>query len=184
MIGGRFDSEFAAFLRTLKQKNDIVEVVRSYVAVDRKGGNYWACCPFHHEKTPSFAINEAEQFYHCFGCQESGDVIKFVQEIESTDFMGAVRILAARVKMTVPESNFDTEEAARKKKKRDAMAKILLDSARFYLSNLYGGDQKADPYLQYISNRGLAPTTVKKFGAAISRSVSLPKAFLPLLDEI
>ena len=72
MIGGRFDSEFSSFLRTLKQKNDIVEVVRSYVAVDRKGGNYWACCPFHHEKTPSFAINEGEQFYHCFGCQESG----------------------------------------------------------------------------------------------------------------
>ena len=168
MIGGKFDSEFAAFLRTLKQKNDIVEVVRSYVAVDRKGGNYWACCPFHHEKTPSFAINEGEQFYHCFGCQESGDVIKFVQEIESTDFMGAVRILAARAKMTVPESNFDTEEAARKKKKRDAMAKILLDSARFYLSNLYGGDEKADPFLQYISNRGLAPTTVKKFGLGAS----------------
>ena len=168
MIGGKFDSEFAAFLRALKQKNDIVEVVRSYVAVDRKGGNYWACCPFHHEKTPSFAINEGEQFYHCFGCQESGDVIKFVQEIESTDFMGAVRILAARAKMTVPESNFDTEEAARKKKKRDAMAKILLDSARFYLSNLYGGDEKADPFLQYISNRGLAPTTVKKFGLGAS----------------
>ena len=168
MIGGKFDSEFAAFLRTLKQKNDIVEVARSYVAVDRKGGNYWACCPFHHEKTPSFAINEGEQFYHCFGCQESGDVIKFVQEIESTDFMGAVRILAARAKMTVPESNFDTEEAARKKKKRDAMAKILLDSARFYLSNLYGGDEKADPFLQYISNRGLAPTTVKKFGLGAS----------------
>jgi len=168
VIGGRFDSEFSSFLRTLKQKNDIVEVVRSYVAVDRKGGNYWACCPFHHEKTPSFAINEGEQFYHCFGCQESGDVIKFVQEIESTDFMGAVRILASRVKMTVPESNFDTEEAARKKKKRDAMAKILLDSARFYLGNLYSGDAKADPYLQYISNRGLAPTTVKKFGLGAS----------------
>lgn len=168
MIGGKFDSEFAAFLRTLKQKNDIVEVVRSYVAVDRKGGNYWACCPFHHEKTPSFAVDEGEQFYHCFGCQESGDVIKFVQEIESTDFMGAVTILAARAKMTVPESNFDTEEAAKKKKKRDAMAKILLDSAKFYLSNLYGGDKRADPYLQYISNRGLAPTTVKKFGLGAS----------------
>ena len=99
MSGGRgFESEFASFLRDLKQRNDIVEVIRSYVAVDRKGGNYWACCPFHHEKTPSFAVNEGEQFYHCFGCQESGDVIKFVQEIESTDFMGAVRILAARAK--------------------------------------------------------------------------------------
>ena len=176
MIGGKFDSEFSVFLRALKQKNDIVEVIRSYVPVDRKGGNYWACCPFHHEKTPSFAVNEGEQFYHCFGCQESGDVIKFVQEIESTDFMGAVRILAARVKMTVPESNFDSEEAALKKKKRDNMAKILLDTARFYLSNLYSGDKRADAYLQYIQGRGLSPTTVKRFGLGASLDYkSLPE---------
>ena len=177
MIGGKFDSEFAAFLRALKQKSDIVEVIRSYVPLDRKGGNYWACCPFHHEKTPSFAVNEGEQFYHCFGCQESGDVIKFVQEIESTDFMGAVRILAARAKMTVPESNFDTEEAAKKKKKRDAMAQILRDTARFYLNNLYSGDERADKYLQYIHDRGLAPTTVKKFGLGASLDYnSLPQS--------
>ncbi len=177
MSGGReFDSEFALFLRALKQRSDIVEVIRSYVAVDKKGGNYWACCPFHHEKTPSFAVNEGEQFYHCFGCQESGDVIKFVQEIESTDFMGAVRILAARAKMTVPESNFDTEESLRKKKKRDAMSKILLDAARFYLSNLYSGDERAEAHLQYISKRGLSPTTVKKFGLGASLDFnSLPE---------
>lgn len=169
MSGGRgFDSEFSTFLRALKQRSDIVEVIRSYVALDRKGGNYWACCPFHHEKTPSFSVSEGEQFYHCFGCQESGDVIKFVQEIESTDFMGAVRILAARAKMTVPESNLDTEESLRKKKKRDAMSKILLDSARFYLSNLYSGDERAEAHLQYIAKRGLAPTTVKKFGLGAS----------------
>ena len=90
------------FMQELKQKNDIAEVIGSYVALDKKGGNYWACCPFHHEKTPSFAVNESEQFYHCFGCGASGDVVKFVQEIESTDFMGAVRILAARAKIPVP----------------------------------------------------------------------------------
>ena len=174
--GRNFDSEFAAFLRELKARNDIVEVIRSYVSVDRKGGNYWACCPFHHEKTPSFAVNEADQFYHCFGCQESGDVIKFVQEIESTDFMGAVRILAARAKLTVPENNFDTEEAARKKKKRDNMSKILLDTARFYLGNLYSGDERAEVHLQYISGRGLAPSTVKKFGLGASLDFySLPE---------
>ena len=176
MISGKFDNEFSVFLTTLKQRSDIVEVISSYVAVDRKGGNYWACCPFHHEKTPSFAVNEGEQFYHCFGCKESGDVIKFVQEIESTDFMGAVRILAARAKLTVPESNYDTEEAARKKKKRDTMAQILRDSARFYLSNLYSGDTRADAYLQYILGRGLAPTTVKKFGLGASLDYhSLPE---------
>lgn len=166
MSGGKgFDPEF---MRALKQKNDIIEVLRGYVALDRKGGNYWACCPFHHEKTPSFAVNESEQFYHCFGCGVSGDVVRFVQEIESTDFMGAVRILAARAKMTVPESNFDTEKSLQMKKKRDNMAKIMLDSARFYLSNLYGGDDRAQAHLGYISRRGLAPTTVKKFGLGAS----------------
>ncbi len=173
---GKFDNEFATFLRALKQKNDIVEVIGSYVALDRKGGSHWACCPFHHEKTPSFAVNEGEQFYHCFGCQESGDVIKFVQEIESTDFMGAVRILAARAKMTVPENNYDGEEAAKRKKKRDSMVQIMRDTARFYLNNLYSGDERADKFLQYIQNRELAPTTIKKFGLGASLDYdSLPR---------
>ena len=158
----------AEFLRELRQKNDIVEVVRSYVALDRKGGNHWACCPFHHERTPSFAVNEVDQFYHCFGCGVSGDVLRFVQEIESTDFIGAVRILAARAKMEVPEGNFDSERALEMKKKRDALAKIMLESARFYLSNLYSGDERAAAHLQYIARRGLSPTTIKKFGLGAS----------------
>lgn len=176
MSVGKLNDEFINFLRELKQKNDIVEVIGNYVALDRKGGNYWACCPFHHERTPSFAVNEGEQYYHCFGCQESGDVIKFVQEIESTDFMGAVQILAARAKMTVPENGYDSEEAAKRKKKRDTMVQIMRDTARFYLSNLYSGDARADKYLQYIQNRSLAPTTVKKFGLGASLDyTSLPK---------
>ncbi|MBQ9728984.1 MAG: DNA primase [Clostridia bacterium] len=156
------------FMQELKQKNDIVEVIQSYVALDKKGGTHWACCPFHHERTPSFAVNQAEQFYHCFGCGVSGDVIRFVREIESTDFMGAVRILAARAKLEVPESNFDTEKAAQMKKKRDTMAAIMLDSARFYLSNLYSGEPAAEIHLQYIRDRKLSPTTVKKFGLGAS----------------
>ena len=156
------------FMQELKFKNNIVEVIGSYTSLDRKGNTHWACCPFHHEKTASFAVNESEQFYHCFGCGVSGDVVKFVQEIESTDFMGAVRILAARVKMTVPESDIDTEQVALAKKKRDQMSAIMLDSAKFYLSNLYSGDKRADEHLQYISNRKLAPTTVKKFGLGAS----------------
>ena len=166
MSGGKgIDAEF---LRALKQKNDIVEVVRSYVALDRKGGNHWACCPFHHERTPSFSVSENDQFYHCFGCGVSGDVVRFVQEIESTDFIGAVRILAARAKMEVPEGNFDSERSLQQKKKRDALAKIMLESARFYLSNLYSGDNRAQAHLEYIASRNLAPTTVKKFGLGAS----------------
>ncbi len=156
------------FMQELKQKNEIVEVIGGYVSLDKKGNTHWACCPFHHERTPSFAVNQADQFYHCFGCGVSGDVVKFVQEIESTDFHGAVRILAARAKMQVPESNFDSEKAVEMKKKRDNMAKILLDSARFYLSNLYSGDRRAEAHLQYIQNRKMTPTTVKKFGLGAS----------------
>ena len=173
MIRKGFDR---AFLDELKQKNDLVDVISAYVALDRKGGTHWACCPFHHERTPSFAVNQAEQFYHCFGCGVSGDVIKFVQEIESTDYIGAIRILAGRAKMEVPESNFDSEKALETKKKRDTLAKIMLESARFYLSNLYSGDSRADAHLQYIHNRKLSPTTVKKFGLGASLDFfTLPK---------
>lgn len=160
-----FDSRF---MQELKQKNEIVDVISGYVSLDKKGNTHWACCPFHHERTPSFAVNQAEQFYHCFGCGVSGDVVKFVQEIESTDFMGAVRILASRAKMQVPESNFDTEKSVELKKKRDEMAAIMLDCARFYLSNLYSGDKRAEAHLQYIQNRKMSPTTVKKFGLGAS----------------
>lgn len=161
-------ADFDRFMQELKAKNDIAEVIGSYVALDRKGGNHWACCPFHHERTPSFAVNQSEQFYHCFGCGESGDVVKFVKEIESTDFMGAVRILAARAKMEVPENNMDTEEALLKKKKRDAMASILLETARFYRANLFSGDERADAHLQYIADRKMLPSTVKQFGIGAS----------------
>ena len=90
------------FLSQLKSKNDIVEVIGSYVTLERKGSNYWACCPFHHEKTPSFSVNSLDQYYHCFGCGASGDVITFIREIESVDFIDAVRILAERAKLSMP----------------------------------------------------------------------------------
>ena len=167
-MSSNYKSIDARFMEELKQKNDIVDVISGYASLDRKGNTHWACCPFHHERTPSFAVNQGEQFYHCFGCGVSGDVVKFVKEIENTDFIGAVRILASRAKMEVPENNFDSEKAQEDKKKRDAMAKIMLDTARFYLSNLYSGDSRAEAHLQYISNRKLSPSTVKKFGLGAS----------------
>ena len=95
-------ADFNDFIRILKEKNDIVDVIGSYVKLERRGYQYWACCPFHHEKTPSFAINAADKYYHCFGCHVSGDVITFIKEYENVDFMQAVQILAARVGLEVP----------------------------------------------------------------------------------
>ena len=100
------------FLRNLKEKVNIVEVAESYISLEKRGGSYWACCPFHHEKTPSFAINEANQYYHCFGCGASGDVIKFVCEMESVDFIEGVKMLADRVKIPMPKQEDDNGRTA------------------------------------------------------------------------
>ncbi|MDE7379678.1 MAG: DNA primase, partial [Clostridia bacterium] len=165
------------FLRTLKEKVNIVEVAESYVTLEKRGASYWACCPFHHEKTPSFAINEAGQFYHCFGCGESGDVIRFVSEMESLDFMGAVKMLADRAKLPVPESGGDDRKTAEMKRKRDVLLKILNDCAHFYLDNLNSGN--ADAHINYILQRKIPSNMVRTFGLGASLNFTdLPKFLL------
>lgn len=167
----------AEFLAQLKSKTDIVEVIGSYVTLERKGSNYWACCPFHHEKTPSFSVNSLDQYYHCFGCGASGDVITFIREIESVDFIDAVKILAERAKISMPDVNFDSEKTLEQKRKRDQILKILNECAHFYLKNLNSG--KADAHIQYILDRKLSSSTVRKFGLGASLDFrSLPEFLL------
>ena len=158
---------FPEFLRELKAKTDLVELIGSYVKLERKGYNYWACCPFHHEKTPSFSVNAGAEFYHCFGCGVSGDAITFIKEYENVDFMQAVQILAARAKMEVPVfDGRDAEESAEKKKKKDRLLALMKDAARFYLNNLYSG--RAGAHLNYLKKRGISPSTMKRFGMGAS----------------
>ena len=154
------------FLAQLKSKIDLVELVGSYVPLERKGGNWWGRCPFHHEKTPSFTVNADNQFYHCFGCGASGDAITFIREIESVDFMDAVKMLAERAKIPMPELNFDSEQILEQKKKRDNLLKILRTTAHFYLDNLNSG--KADAHIQYILDRKISASVVRKFGLGAS----------------
>lgn len=154
------------FLAQLKSKIDLVELVGSYVPLERKGGNWWGRCPFHHEKTPSFTVNADNQFYHCFGCGASGDAITFIREMESVDFMDAVKMLAERAKIPMPELNFDSEQILEQKKKRDNLLKILRTTAHFYLDNLNSG--KADAHIQYILDRKISASVVRKFGLGAS----------------
>lgn len=171
------EGEYAEFLKTLKTKCDLVEVISSYVKVERRGANYWACCPFHHEKTPSFSINAPDRYYHCFGCGASGDVIRFVQEYENVEFPQAVEILAKRAGLEVPANDDRSgERTAELKRKKDNYLKIMRLSARFYLNNLYSG--KAEKYLEYLSNRKLSPSTVKKFGLGASFDFTSLPSFL------
>lgn len=148
------------FIMQLKEKCDIVSTISKYVPLNKKGKTYWGCCPFHFEKTPSFAVNEVEQFYHCFGCGESGDVIKFVEKMESLDFMGAVKQLAKSVGMEVPEWTGD-EEVLKKQKVKDKLYNVCDEVMALYEANLkLPVAQKARDYL---AKRGLNDEIIKKF---------------------
>ena len=93
-------ADFNKFVEEVKAKNDIVGVINRYVPLEKKGKTYWGRCPFHTEKTPSFAVNETGQFYHCFGCKAGGDVIKFISEIDSLNYMDSLAFLAERANKT------------------------------------------------------------------------------------
>ena len=156
------------FIEELKSKNNIVDVVSRYCNLQRKGSsNYWACCPLpgHTEKTPSFTVNEPGPFYHCFGCGKGGDVIKFIQEVETVDFMDAVKILAERVKMPIPEIDTKSEEEAQKaRNKKERLFSLMRETALFYAKNL----PKADDMLEYLARRGFDESAVRKFGMGAS----------------
>ena len=131
------DSEF---LNELKRKNDLVGVASNYIQTTQRSDGFWAVCPFHNDKNPSMKLNE-EGFYHCFGCHESGDVIKFVQKMENLDFMDAVKFLAERSGMSLPE--FQTSKQEQQNKQQKARVLLALDFAyKHYMENLYGKDAK------------------------------------------
>ena len=97
------------FMDELVARNDIVDVVNSFVPLISKGGSYWGCCPFHSEKTPSFHVLPDKQIYYCFGCKKGGGVVNFIMDIENLPFPDAVRFLAKRAGMEVPEEEGDRE---------------------------------------------------------------------------
>ena len=147
-----------AFLQELVERNDIVDVVGSYVRLTkRSGSNQFGLCPFHSEKTPSFSVSPDKQIYHCFGCGKGGGVINFIMEIESLTFPEAVEFLAKRVGMTMPE-----QEDNRETKKRRRMLELNRDAAKFFYSCLSGPN--GGPALDYMAKREITPATAKRFG--------------------
>ncbi len=155
------------FIDELKAKNDIVSVVSRYVTLERKGRTFWGRCPFHGEKTPSFAVNENDQFYHCFGCHVGGDVVKFVQEIESIDFMDAINLLAEWAHMEVPKLNpTDNIAIEKKKKQKERLQNLMRDAAVYYNKNL--ALDVAKPAKDYLVKRHVNSAVATKFGLGYS----------------
>ncbi len=148
------------FLDELNDRLDIVDVVSAYVPLTKKGANHWGLCPFHHEKTPSFSVNESKQIFHCFGCGKGGGAIRFVMEMESLSFPDAVRKLAEQAGMTVPE-----EDAAdgRWRERRKRILELNREAARFYRETLSKPEGAA--VAAYIRDkRRISPKFSARFG--------------------
>ncbi len=165
------------FIEQLKIKNDIVDVISAYTSLERRGGSYWACCPLpgHMEKTASFAVNPVGQFFKCFGCGRGGNVINFIMEIENLSFAEAVKFLADRAGLEMPQEKFfDKEKSDEKRRQKEAVLAILKDTAHFYVDNLK--KPQAQKYLDYLASRGLDSKIIRKFGIGVSLDfTSLPK---------
>jgi len=147
------------FLDELISRNDIVDVVGSYVSLTkRSGNNMFGLCPFHNEKTPSFSVSSDKQIYHCFGCGKGGGVINFIMEIEGLSFPDAVEFLAKRAGIPVPDN--DTPEEVRNRRTR--ILNLNRDAARFFYSNLSQPAGKSA--VEYIARRGINKEMVTKFG--------------------
>ncbi|MEF9852717.1 MAG: DNA primase [Hydrogenoanaerobacterium sp.] len=150
------------FISELKLNSDIETVLSSYVSLKHAGRNVVGLCPFHNEKTPSFTVYPATQSFYCFGCGAGGDVISFIKRIENLEYIDAIKLLAEKAGMAMPEDGFD--DGAAKLKTR--ILEINRQTARFYNSCLMSPQGKKA--LDYLLERGLSPQTIRHFGLGYS----------------
>lgn len=150
-----------SFLDELVARSDIVDVVGSYVALTKKGANYFGLCPFHNEKTGSFSVSPDKQIYHCFGCKKGGGVISFIMEEENLSFPDAVRFLAKRANLPVPE-----EEQGESSRLRARLLELNRDAARFYYELLH--DKRGEACAEYLNQRRITRRTAVNFGLGAS----------------
>jgi len=150
------------FKEALKQQADIVRIVGDYVKLKKAGAqNFAGLCPFHAEKTPSFSVHATRQFYHCFGCGESGDVFAFIQKVENITFPEAVRLLAQKLDVPMPKVSFSTPAEARDAQVRMALLDVHVRAAAFFqecLRRPEGANARA-----YLKSRGLDDETIARF---------------------
>ncbi len=146
-------------IEEVRINNDIVDIISEYVKLEKKGKDYFGLCPFHREKTPSFSVVPGKQIFYCFGCGKGGNVFHFIMNAENLEYIEAVRYLADRAKIQLPEGGAEDEEKARL---RQSLLKINTEAARFFYNTLESG--KYSKANEYLKNRGITQNTIKKFG--------------------
>lgn len=149
-------------IEEVRSRNDIVDVIGSYVTLKKRGNSYMACCPFHHEKTPSFHVNRDKQMYHCFGCGVGGNVITFIMEYENFSFPEALKMLAERAGVNLPEQHFSKEQRQRENYK--VLLKEMNRTAAIYFNYLLTATPAGKHALEYYHNRGFTDETIQRFG--------------------
>ncbi len=178
----------ASFIQDLLSRTDIVEVIGPHVALRKGGANLMGLCPFHGEKSPSFSVSTAKQFYHCFGCGVSGDAIRFLTDFCGTTFVDAVHELAQRAGIPVPQDEAtpaEREQAAAQKQRRATLGDVLVRAADHYRKQLRANQRAID----YLKGRGLNGEVAARFGLGYAPDGwrSLASAFAhyddPLLEE-
>lgn len=147
-----------SFLQELKFKNDIVDLISSYVRLKRNGRHMLGLCPFHREKTPSFCVYIDTQSFYCFGCGVGGDVITFIMKAEGLDYMDAIKFLAKRAGLTVPSDSLDDKLSKMKLR----LFEVNREAARFFYGELT--KNPSNDALKYLKNRGLSAGIIKRFG--------------------
>lgn len=146
------------FLDELMNRLDMVDVVSRYVKLDKRGGRWWGCCPFHNEKTPSFTVDPEKKLFYCFGCKEGGGLITFIEKNEKLEFPDAVAYLARMAGMEVPTD--EREKAVYQRRTR--LLALNKEAARFFHNNL--GKDLSRPAREYMSKRQIDPKMVTRFG--------------------
>ena len=161
-MAGRIPS---AWLDELYARTDIVSVVSAYLPLKKDGRRYWGLCPFHNEKTPSFSVNSELNLYYCFGCKAGGNVVQFVMEMERVSYLEAVKILADKIHMPMPEMREDPDYE-RRRSQNERLYAANRDAARFYHDRLWQPEGKA--VLDYLHGRGLDDGIIRRFGLGAS----------------
>jgi len=156
-------------IEEIRTKNDIVDVISGYVRLQKKGSNYFGLCPFHNEKSPSFSVSGHKQMYYCFGCGAGGNVITFLMEYENYTFQEAVRALADRAGVALPEIEY-SQEARKAESRRAKLLEVNKEAAKYFYFQLRS-KQGAVGY-QYLKDRQLSDATMNSFGLGYSNKYS------------
>ena len=156
-------------IEEVRARNDIVDVVSGYVRLQKKGANHFGLCPFHNEKSPSFSVSQGKQMYYCFGCGAGGNVITFLQQYENASFQEAVKMLADRAGIKLPEAEY-SEAARAKENHRARLLAVNKEAAKYFYYQLRAPQGKQG--ITYLKNRQLSEETIHKFGLGFANKTS------------